>query len=392
MIEYDYVEDPPPGAGQQPAGDWVRLIPHSLEFPRVIDSVRRDDADFVSLDIVCDLKLFDGNIDLFGHGPNLIVSRDFKRAFNEGGFEGLEFHETPHATPVTLRMPGVLSCRPTHYATKVADHVELVPPTHPRGRSYGYHGRPAHPLDIVAPAVAPKRAFGAPWFATFSLPFQPLVCPTTFLASFRQIIGREPRLGWADISVVIGDEPLAPRTEPFGVASAPTAFGRRSFAEALAAARQNAPQRGHVLMASTARPGEVSNRVWADLRLVAGSIFFGGAMGFFAATEADRAALDPALVTAGNVPESSILADPLTHSSSVELGYPLAPSWTPIGWFTGEMPALIVATPTGEIRRCEATGEVSLHYPTFGEFFADVMADLDWAYENDLYQWQWFGA
>ncbi|HUH02339.1 MAG TPA: hypothetical protein VML75_10100, partial [Kofleriaceae bacterium] len=61
-------------------------------------------------------------------------------------------------------------------------------------------------------------------------------------------------------------------------------------------------------------------------------------------------------------------------------------------WFAGEMPSLIAVTPTGEVRRCEANGELSLRYPSFGDFFADVMADLAWADERDHYRWQWLGA
>ncbi|MBE7452467.1 MAG: hypothetical protein HS111_27365 [Kofleriaceae bacterium] len=393
MIQYEFGPGPLPGVGRTPEGPWIRLIPYALCYPTVVEAIRREQDGFVLLDQVYDLKLA-GDRDLFGAGPNLLVSEDFALAFRAGGFEGLELHEAPHATPLALRVRPLLSCRPTHYAATVTDRVALVPPTHARGRPYGYAGRPAEPLEIVAPLVAPNRLFGGPWFATASLPFQPLIVPARFLESFRAIVGRPPALGWAEVRIIDGNrQPLVPRAESFAAPpTVPRRFGYASSAEALDAARRDASLCGHVVVGSAARPGSVPPAVWRELAPVTGSIFFRGAFGLFPATEADRAAMDPARITARNVAEYSVLADPLTHASSLEIGYPLEADWIPIGWFAGEMPSLIAVTPTGEVRRCEANGELNLHYPRFGDFFADVMADLTWAEARGRYRWQWLGA
>ncbi len=392
VIRYMYGPGRVPGEGRAPQGDWIRLIPFALGFPRDVESVRGERDGFVFLDQVYDLKLI-GDADLLGSGPNLLVSDDFARAYRAGGFTGLELVQVSHATPCALRVRPVWSCRPTHHATAVSDRVTLVPPVHPKGLPYGYHGRPTEPLEILAPRIDARAAFGAPWFATASLPFQPLVVPSTFLASFLETVGREPAIGWADVRIV--EDPrhaLLPRTERFGATIGPPVPGYATFRQALDAARREASTRSHVLVKGRSRPKLVPPAVWSELGQVAGSVFFRGAFGLFPASEKERAAMDPARIAARNVPEYSVLADPLTHSSSVEIGYPLEPDWIPIGWFAGEMPSLIAVTPSAEVHRCEANGERNLHYPSFADFFADVMADLVWAHERDLYGWQWFGA
>ena len=204
MIRYEHGPGERPAHAGAPAGDWIRLIPFALAYPRVVVSTRAERDGFVYLDDVYDLKLT-GDEDLLGRGPNLLVSDDFVRAYRAGGFEGLALHEAQHATPHTIRVRRPWRCRPTHHATAVTERVVLVPATHPKGRPYGHHGRPSEPLEILAPAPAAGRFFGGPWFATASLPFQPLIAPAGFLASFRATVGREPSFGWADVSIIADD-------------------------------------------------------------------------------------------------------------------------------------------------------------------------------------------
>ncbi len=393
VISYEYGPGPVPGWGRVPEGAWIRLVPFALSYPRVVEFSREERGGFVYVDKVYDLKLF-GAGDFFGSGPDLVVSEDFAAAIRATGLGGLAFEGVAHATPFSPRVRRPLSCRPTHHATAVSDRVALIPPSHPKGRSYGYHGRPTEPLEIMAPPMASSVAFGGPWFATASLPFQPLIVPSTFLSAFREHVGRDPRLGWEDVRIVESVEhALVARVDTFGGSSAdPGLAGYASFDEALATVRRDAPVRGHVIVGAEARPRAVAPAAWSELARVAGSVFFRGAFGLFPATEADRVAMDPACISARNVPEYCVMGDPSLHASSVEIGYPLEPDWTLIGWFAGEMPSFLAITPDGDVRRCEANGEVNLCYPSFGDFFADLMADLQWAFENGKYGWQWLGG
>ena len=393
-IEYQVGPGPFPGEGRTPDGDWIRLIPFALGFPRIVESVRTQARDgFVHLDETYDLKLF-GHADLFGSGPNLIVSDDFVRAFRSAGLEGLELAEVVHATPLPLRVRPPWWCRPTHHATAVSDRVALVPPTSPRGLPYGYHGRPTEPLELRAPPVPKHVAFGAPWFATGSKPFQPLVVPSRFLTSFRQTCGREPWLGWTDCRLVEDTgQALLPRTERFGspVPAASRQAGYASFDDALAAARRETTGLHEIAPGST-RPSRVAGALCRELGVVAGSVFYRGAFGLFPAKDAERAAVSPSWITARNVPEPGVtLGDAGARASYVELGYPLADDWAVVGWFASDFPSLVAMTPEGEVRRVEANGERNLRYPSFADFFADVMADLDWAHRHGRYGPQWFG-
>jgi len=371
VIRYEHGPGERPAHAGAPAGDWIRLIPFALAYPRVVVSTRAERDGFVYLDDVYDLKLT-GDEDLLGRGPNLLVSDDFVRAYRAGGFEGLALHEAQHATPHTIRVRRPWRCRPTHHATAVTERVVLVPATHPKGRPYGHHGRPSEPLEILAPAPAAGRFFGGPWFATASLPFQPLIAPAGFLASFRATVGREPSFGWADVSIIADDTAaLVPRGERFDPPStAASAPGYASFAEALDAARREAPTRAHVIVGADRRPERIPRSAWPELGAVAGSTFFGGAFGLFPATEEVA----------------------LSHAEAVELGYPFEPDWVVVGWFAGEQRGLVAVTPEGHVRRGEASGELNLHYTSFGDFFADVMADLVWAHDHGRYGWQWLGA
>ncbi|MBX3271055.1 MAG: hypothetical protein KF729_12390 [Sandaracinaceae bacterium] len=386
-----------PHKGQRPSGDWIRLIPRYIAHPLVVEGRPCEtDGGFIHLDHVFDLKLF-GFGDYWGRGPNLLVSHAFRRVWEEAAYQGLEFAEPQRATPYLPRVDTPWLCRPSRYAPLVSDRVTISPLARPRGRDYGYHGRPSEPLEICVPPLPDDTAVGGPWFDTGSLPFQPLIVPATFLERFEERTGRRPDLAWAPCRLIQSPEhELRAREEAFGplrpVPPEPTRY--RDLDEALAEARLEAGARKHRLLGVTEAPKDLAPHAWSLVERVAGSVFFGGALGFFPASQRDLDRFEPGSIVVYNVAQYLPL-DQVNEESFrefyLELGYPLEPQWTVIGWLANDFPSLIALTERGGVVRAEACGELNLRYESFSDFFADTMADLRWAHEHGLYAAAWHG-
>ena len=171
-----------------PDGEWVRVIPCALPDECVVSSRRTEDpgTSFVDLETEYDLKSF-GPGDVWFRGPAIIVSNAMVtalEAFSMGGFTTLPLE---HATPFAPSIPAPVRLVPTHSLPTVGAGVALHPASHPRGRSYGYHGRPSEPLTLRGPTLDPRHVYGSPWFATSSLPFQCLILSAWFVERFREL-------------------------------------------------------------------------------------------------------------------------------------------------------------------------------------------------------------
>ena len=201
FLEARAFNEPWPHQRQRPEGEWIRLIPTYIQHPVEISARRREsDGGYIYLDEVYDIKLF-GFGHLWGCGPNLLVSRAFREIWDGAGYHGVEFAEPPHATPYAPRVDRPWLCRPVRYAPAVCDRVRIVPASRRPGRGYGSPGRPVEPLEVCVPPLPEKTALGGPWFATSSLPFQPLIVPATFLERFEAETGSAD-LAWAPCRLI----------------------------------------------------------------------------------------------------------------------------------------------------------------------------------------------
>ena len=357
-----------------PDGEWVRVIPCALPDECVVSSRRTEDpgSSFVDLETEYDLKSF-GPGDVWFRGPAIIVSNAMVtalEAFSMGGFTTLPLE---HATPFAPSIPAPVRLVPTHSLPTVGAGVALHPASHPRGRSYGYHGRPSEPLTLRGPTLDPRHVYGSPWFATASLPFQCLILSAWFVERFRELHGRFPQAQWTSCPIEHAEQP--PLRGSLVVAST------RSTATTRLAPMERAALVAHCRV----NTAEFEHHVHDALTL------FSGAVGLFPDAVTAEALSHRARCRATNIPELVSRSD-ANHPDRVEqLGYPRPVGFDVIGWVRGAMPTLLMSNAAGACLRVSASGELVSRYPSVDAWLSDTMRDMEWAWRNSSHTSHWFG-